>query len=633
LIKTIVNFQRNTKRAISVSADLLTIPITLWLSFCLRLDELYVPGNRVATAIALTTLVTIILFIRLGLYRAVIRFAGTQLLTTVFIGVSFSVLALAFFGFLLNASIPRSVPFIYFGLAIIAIGGTRFFIRSILTIDQRKASRDRVIIYGAGSAGIQLATALIQGTEYKPVAYVDDDKKKQGTIQQGLRVYKPRNIPKLIERTGASVVLLAISNTTPKRRAQIIEFLSKFEIRVQTIPGFADIVNGNALIEEIRDVEIEELLGRDTVPPAENLLDQCIMGKSVMVTGAGGSIGSELCRQVLARTPKILILFELSEIALYTIEQELRGKSGSTQLIAILGNVQDEDLLRNLMRSYEVATVYHAAAYKHVPIVEHNIIAGLRNNVFGSGAAARAAKDARVENFILISTDKAVRPTNFMGATKRLAEQILQNLALDKSTDTTFSMVRFGNVLGSSGSVVPLFKKQILAGGPVTVTHPEVTRYFMTIPEAVQLVIQASALSKGGDVFVLDMGQSVQISNLAKTMINLMGKSLRSDEEPGGEIEIEYSGLRPGEKLYEELLIGDNCVGTSHPKITRAIESQLDSDQLNTLLIDLKSASENQAHMRVLELMKQAVPEYQSQSGVHDFLFLANGAKNNVVNF
>lgn len=633
MIKTIVNFQRNTKRAISVSADLLTIPITLWLSFCLRLDELYVPGNRVATAIALTTLVTIILFIRLGLYRAVIRFAGTQLLTTVFIGVSFSVLALAFFGFLLNASIPRSVPFIYFGLAIIAIGGTRFFIRSILTIDQRKASRDRVIIYGAGSAGIQLATALIQGTEYKPVAYVDDDKKKQGTIQQGLRVYKPRNIPKLIERTGASVVLLAISNTTPKRRAQIIEFLSKFEIRVQTIPGFADIVNGNALIEEIRDVEIEELLGRDTVPPAENLLDQCIMGKSVMVTGAGGSIGSELCRQVLARTPKILILFELSEIALYTIEQELRGKSGSTQLIAILGNVQDEDLLRNLMRSYEVATVYHAAAYKHVPIVEHNIIAGLRNNVFGSGAAARAAKDARVENFILISTDKAVRPTNFMGATKRLAEQILQNLALDKSTDTTFSMVRFGNVLGSSGSVVPLFKKQILAGGPVTVTHPEVTRYFMTIPEAVQLVIQASALSKGGDVFVLDMGQSVQISNLAKTMINLMGKSLRSDEEPGGEIEIEYSGLRPGEKLYEELLIGDNCVGTSHPKITRAIESQLDSDQLNTLLIDLKSASENQAHMRVLELMKQAVPEYQSQSGVHDFLFLANGAKNNVVNF
>ena len=621
MIKAIVNLSRNIKRTISLGADLLAIPFTLWLSFCLRLDQLYVPESRVATAMALTTLVTVVLFVRLGLYRAVLRFAGTQMLTTVFIGVSFSVLALAFFGFLLNAAIPRSVPFIYLGLAIVTIGGTRFTIRSILTSAQRRADIDSVIIYGAGSAGIQLATALTQGAEYKPIAFVDDDRKKQGTIQQGLRVYKPRNIPKLINRTGASIALLAISNTTPGQRANIIQSLSQFEIRVQTIPGFADIVNGDARIEEIRDVEIEDLLGRDTVPPDKKLLDQCIHDKSVMVTGAGGSIGSELCRQVMARSPKTLVLFELSEIALYTIEQELKATNSATTLIAILGNVQDEELMRELMRCYEVETVYHAAAYKHVPLVEHNIIMGLKNNVFGSRAAASAAKSAGVENFILISTDKAVRPTNFMGATKRLAEQILQDFALDKTSRTTFSMVRFGNVLGSSGSVVPLFKKQILQGGPVTVTHPEVTRYFMTIPEAVQLVIQASALSEGGDVFVLDMGQSVQIASLAKTMINLMGKSLRSDGDPEGEIGIEYSGLRPGEKLYEELLIGDNCVGTSHPKITRALESHLETNHLKSMLSSLGTATDKLQHLHVMELMKEAVPEFQSETEIHDHLF------------
>jgi FlaA1/EpsC-like NDP-sugar epimerase len=577
---------------------------------------------------ALTTLVTVIFFVRLGLYRAVLRFAGTQMLTTVFIGVSFSVLALAFFGFLLNANIPRSVPFIYLGLAIITIGGTRFTIRSILTIDQRRANIDRVIIYGAGSAGIQLASALALGKEYKPVAYVDDDKKKQGTIQQDLRVYKPRHIPRLINRTGASIVLLAMSNTTPSTRARIIQSLSEFEIRVQTIPGFADIVNGDARIEEIRDIEIEDLLGRDSIPPDENLLDQCIQGKSVMVTGAGGSIGSELCRQVIARSPITLILYELSEYALYAIEQELESTNSETKVIAILGNVQDEDLLRELMYSYKVETVYHAAAYKHVPIVEHNIIMGLKNNVFGSRAAASAANSAGVRNFILISTDKAVRPTNFMGATKRFAELILQDFAVNQKSKTTFSMVRFGNVLGSSGSVVPLFRKQILQGGPVTVTHPEITRYFMTIPEAVQLVIQSSALSQGGEVFVLDMGRSVQIKNLAKTMIRLMGKSLRTSEDPDGEIEIEYSGLRPGEKLYEELLIGNNCVRTSHPKITRATESQLEASTLKSLYEEIVSACGSRNHQRIMELVKLAVPEYLNEPKIHDHMYLESKISN-----
>lgn len=629
MFKYIISFSRNTKRTIALSADLLVIPLTIWLSFCLRLDQLYVPGGRVATVISLSTIITIMLFVRLGLYRAVIRFAGTQLLTTVFLGVSFSVLCVAFLGFLFQAMIPRSVPFIYFGLAIIAIGGSRLFIRSLLTIEHG-SSRDRVIIYGAGSAGVQTATALSQGAEYLPIAFVDDDSKKQGSILQGLRIYKPRHIRKLISRHDASMVLLAISNTTPRQRAQIIEFLSEYEIRVQTIPGFADIVTGNASIEEIRDIEIEELLGRDTIPPNNALLDECTSGKSVMITGAGGSIGSELARQVLERNPTTLILFELSEIALYTIEQELSSKKNSTKLISILGNVQDEDLVYRLLTTFQVNTVYHAAAYKHVPLVEHNLVMGVRNNVFGSRAAASASARAQVENFILISTDKAVRPTNFMGATKRLAEQVLQNLALAQDTSTNFSMVRFGNVLGSSGSVVPLFKKQILAGGPVTVTHPDVTRYFMTIPEAVQLVIQASAMSEGGDVFVLDMGQSVKIANLAKTMIHLMGKSLCSIEEPEGEIEIEFSGLRPGEKLYEELLIGENSVGTSHPKITRAMEAQHDSSVLKSILDKLNTACENQNHTEILNLMCQGVPEYQAEQKTHDHLFRQSRASVNV---
>lgn len=616
MVHWLSNLSRNIKRILALSADLITLPIALWLSFALRLEEVYAPDVRIAITMALATVTSVAVFVRLGLYRAVIRYAGLQMFNTIFIGVSISVFLFSVLGFLFQASIPRSVPFIYFGIALIAISSTRLLIRHFLTMDQQQTTK-KVVIYGAGAAGLQLSNALLQGLEYQPVAFVDDDKAKQGSVINGLRVYKPRKIHTLRIDQDADQVLLAISNITPTRRGQIVNSLSEYNVRVKTIPGILELVDGTSKIQEIRDLKVEELLGRDQVPSDPELLETCIKRRSVLVTGAGGSIGSELCRQIAANSPKQLILFESSEFALYSIEQELSSCEYSFPIVPVLGNIQEQQTLLELMEKHEVETVYHAAAYKHVPLVEQNVIAGAKNNILGTKSVAAAAVSAKVSDFILISTDKAVRPTNFMGATKRFAEQILQDLAEDENISTKFCMVRFGNVLASSGSVVPRFKAQIEQGGPVTVTHPEITRYFMTIPEAVQLVIQAGTLGRGGDVFVLDMGSPVKIFELATTMIHLMGKSLRSEEKPDGDIEIHFTGLRPGEKLYEELLIGDNCVGTEHPKITRAMETKLDKATLSGFLRKITDACDAGKPSELIQLLNEAIPEYTPDTRFH----------------
>lgn len=491
-------------------------------------------------------------------------------------------------------------------------------------LSRRNANREAVIIYGAGSGGAQLVSALISGDDYLPVALVDDNMDLHGKRIHGLRVYSPARLEELVVKKGASGVLLAMPSASRRRRRQVLQRLSEFPVHVQTMPEIRDIVSGKARLADVRDVDVEDLLGRNPVPPNPMLLDACIKGKVVMVTGAGGSIGSELCYQILKLAPTRLVLFELSEAALYTIERKIRmlaGKKNSVcDIVALLGSVHHEHRVREVIRTFEVQTIYHAAAYKHVPIVEHNVFEGIHNNVFGTLYTARAAIDAGAESFVLISTDKAVNPVNVMGATKRFAELILQ--ALQTQTDSTkLSMVRFGNVLESSGSVVPLFKEQIRNGGPVTVTHRDIIRYFMTIPEAAQLVIQAGSMATGGDVFVLDMGKPVKILDLAERMIKLMGMTVRNSKQLDGDIEIEIIGLRPAEKLYEELLIGSNVTGTEHPRIMRADEDCLTLEALSELLDNLRQASQDLDYDKARKILLTAVKEYDPQHDIEDLIW------------
>ncbi len=580
---------RHSKQFLMIAADFIWLPLALWLAITLRWGEIqYTTDWRDYLVYILTTFFSVMVFLRLGLYRSVIRFMGTEAIIAVIKGISLSALIVGTLVFLTRAEgIPRSIPFIYWGLALFFVGGSRFavwlYYQSIL-----KKDTEKVAIYGAGDAGRQLLTALRQGGEYEPVAFIDDDRSIKGRVINGVKVFRPHHLPELIEKEAIAQILLAMPSVSTHQKRVIISKLEPFPVQVKTIPVLADIVSGKAKIEELREVDIEDLLGRDSVAPDNELFEHCIKNKVVMVTGAGGSIGSELCRQIIKHEPRQIILLEISEFALYSIEQELKKAlandhvSGNIQLTALLGSVQDEKRLWSIFTVYGVQTVYHAAAYKHVPIVEENIVEGIRNNIFGTLRSARAALAAEVETFVLISTDKAVRPTNIMGTTKRFAELVLQALAENTKTQqnaTRFCMVRFGNVLGSSGSVVPLFNRQIKNGGPVTVTHADIIRYFMTIPEAAQLVLQAGSLGssegQGGDVFVLDMGEPVKIAELAKKMIHLSGYEVKDDSNPEGDIEIIYTGLRPGEKLYEELLIGDNVTATRHPRIMRAEEKCL----------------------------------------------------------
>lgn len=616
-IRILLNAQRHNKRIITLIYDIFAILFSLYAAMALRLDTLYFNvGIPEVLSVLVTMSVTIFCFIRLGMYRAVLRYMMLPAIGYIFISVLISALTLTISEFFFRSFIPRSVPFIYAGLATLTLGGPRIFIRTIY-YHYYKRQKPNVIIYGAGSTGRDLAYSLIQGGEYHPVAILDDDSNKVGQIMFGIRVYHSNEFPQIQSLYQPVKLLLAINNINKGKRLRLVEKLSTWPIEVQSVPSVEDIATGKAQATDVQDLDVADLLGRAPVDPDKELLSKNILGKNVLVTGAGGSIGSELCRQILSQKPSKLVLFELNEYNLYKIDQELKGvkakTKSQTEIITALGSVQNENRLLNIMTTYQVETVYHAAAYKHVPIVEDNIVEGVRNNVFGTLSCANAAIRSDVKNFTLISTDKAVRPTNIMGATKRLAELVLQALA-DEHNSITFTMVRFGNVLGSSGSVVPLFKKQIRNGGPVTVTHPDITRYFMLIPEAAQLVIQTGAMGKNGQVFVLDMGESVKIVDLALRMIHLMGmKEFYDGKSDEGDIEIKFTGLRPGEKLYEELLIGENVQGTNHQKIMTACEEKLSWEKMKKLLKELDICCHSFDIECIRRLLLEAPTGYTSQ--------------------
>jgi FlaA1/EpsC-like NDP-sugar epimerase len=605
MFNKLLETSRTKKRIISLIYDAIAISVGLYVSVCLRFGTFDVSiTSKELMALGITIVASLVIFIRIGMYRAILRYMTQPAIVTIVIGVFLSGAALAIASFLTYSKIPRSVPFIYIATTMILIGAPRLLMRHIILLMGSLPFRDTepVIVYGAGRTGHQLMTAL-QDTGYRVAAFVDDNRSLHGTLLSNIKIHSPESLPKLIAATGAVKLLLALGRSSHSARLDVIKRLEKYHINVQTIPEIADILSGKARIENVRDVDVDDLLGRDTVQPMPELMLSSIFNKVVMVTGAGGSIGGELCRQIIELKPKVLILLDHNEYSLYRIEQELQVKGGgSSGLITMLGSVQNGHLLHRLMRDYAVQTIYHAAAYKHVPLVESNIVEGMKNNVFGTYECAAAAISVGVELFVLVSTDKAVRPTNVMGASKRFSELLLQGLA-ERQKATRFVIVRFGNVLDSSGSVVPLFREQIKSGGPVTVTHPDIIRYFMTIREAAQLVIQAGSMGQGGDVFVLDMGEPVKIVDLALRMIHLSGLSLRDDEHPDGDIEISYSGLRPGEKLFEELLVGDNVSTTIHSRIFRALEFFLPWVDMNEFLMELREACDNNNETRVLELL------------------------------
>jgi len=631
------SLNRSQKRLVSVVIDSLFLIVAFWLALLVRLDTSDVfLDSHYWFLMAVVCPVSILGFVKLGLYRAILRYMGLQALTAILFGVLASTISLVIASYFVQIGVPRTVPIIYMAFALVLIGGSRAVVRSVIGSGIKKEG-ESVIIYGAGVSGRQLVTALAQSHEYRPFAFVDDDSSLHGTVIQGVHVHSPSIIRKLVSQKTVTKILLAIPSASHSRRQQILAELEPLAVQVLTLPAMADLVNGNKLYTDIKEVDVEDLLGRDAVVPQVDLMASNITGKVVMVTGAGGSIGSELCRQILNLSPCKLVLFELSEFALYSIDKELSERVKASgleiEILPMLGSVQRENRVQAVMESFKVQTVYHAAAYKHVPLVEHNVVEGIRNNVFGTMYTARAAIAAKVETFVLISTDKAVRPTNVMGTTKRMAELSLQALAKE-SHNTRFCMVRFGNVLGSSGSVVPLFRKQIAAGGPVTVTHPEITRYFMTIPEAAQLVIQAGAMGKGGDVFVLDMGDSVKIVDLATKMIHLSGFKVKNADNPDGDIAVDYTGLRPGEKLYEELLIGDDVTGTEHERIMTAHEVMLPWAQLQVILDRLDTACHEFDHEKIREILLTTPTGFNPTDGICDLVWAVRNNKddqNNVV--
>jgi FlaA1/EpsC-like NDP-sugar epimerase len=625
--QAVLRLSRPTKRLIMVAADAVMLPFALVVALILKFDRLIEPAG-IGSLLTCAVLCGVGAFSVLGFYRAVIRFMGVKAIGRMIIGVILAVLGLAACGRLgLTTPVPASLLTIYCAIALLYVGGSRFLVRYFYLYGGKQLSAKRVAIYGAGEAGARLSAVLMGGPDFEPVAFVDDRAALQGSQINGLSVYAPEDLPQLVVTRQIERVLLAMPSASHRRRREVLAGLEPLSVHVQSLPDLADIISGKARIDELRDVDVCDLLGRDPVPPNPQLFASSISRKSVMVTGAGGSIGSELCRQILRVAPTRLVLFEMSELALYNIERELQEIAIREQLeveiVPLLGNANDPDRVREVLLAYAVQTLYHAAAYKHVPIVEHNVIRGVHNNVICTWHTAQAALETGVETFVLISTDKAVNPTNVMGATKRLAELVLQGLQ-ERTTTTRFCMVRFGNVLGSSGSVVPLFQEQIRRGGPVTVTHPQVIRYFMTIPEAAQLVIQAGSMAKGGDVFVLDMGRPVRIDDLARRMINLMGLSVRDPSNPDGDIEITYTGLRSAEKLFEELLIGNNITKTDHPMIMRAMEHSIPWGRMQQLLESLLSALQFSDCGRALSLLREAVAEYRPAEDICDYVWTRN---------
>ncbi|MGZ8174474.1 MULTISPECIES: polysaccharide biosynthesis protein [Methylobacter] len=647
---------RQKKAFILISADVFFAVFALWAALSLRWGELYVPKSDEWYLFAAAPVIAVPIFIKMGLYRAIIRYIEVRALWTI---IQATTLYALVFAFVLYESgikgVPRTVLPLNWLNMMLLVGSSRFFARWWLGElylnlgggrGVKSHSKKNVVIYGAGNAGVQLASALGYGREFRPIAFIDDDVLLQKQKVNGLRIYPLSSLRYLIERHQVSDILLAMPSANRARKSEIIRLLEPFAVHVMSMPGLSDIAQGKVTVDALQEVDIADLLGRDAVAPDQSLLHANIAGKVVMVTGAGGSIGSELCRQIIRLQPNSLILFEISEFALYAIEKELqhlltKRRAGSQladgmpaipgdinnaeeiKLIPVLGSVTNAKRCEKICNTFKVQTIYHAAAYKHVPMVERNPGEAVWNNIFGTLHVAQAAIKADVETFVLISTDKAVRPTNTMGATKRFAELILQALSLNAVNNlrTRFTMVRFGNVLGSSGSVVPLFKEQIARGGPVTVTDERIIRYFMTIPEASQLVIQAGAMGHGGDVFVLDMGEPIRIVDLAKRMIHLSGLEIKDAEHPDGDIEISYTGLRPGEKLYEELLIGDNVSKTDHARIMRAQELVIPWAELEKMLATLEQATEDDDFERVRGILADAVTGFIPQCEIEDVLW------------
>ncbi|UOD51391.1 polysaccharide biosynthesis protein [Orrella daihaiensis] len=636
LTDPLLDLPRPVKRAIVLLLDTLLCVVCVWLAFYLRLDEwirLYNdPYWHGDWASAISVAIAIPLFVTHGFYRVIFRHANL-----VAIGMVARAFALygAIYATIITViglpGIPRSVGIIQPLLLLVGVGASRaiahYWLGGAYHRILKRASLPKALIYGAGVAGRQLAVAMAGSQEMRVVGFLDDDKRLHRQMLHNLKIYDPTDLQSIVSDNGVTTILLALPSINRHRRNEILAMLKAAKVAVRTLPSVTDLAQGKVTVSDLRELEIEDLLGRDPVPPDHALLSKNIQDKVVLVTGAGGSIGSELCRQIVDISPKKLVLLEQSEFALYQIHAELDRRvrnlasdsnKQSAELVALLGSVQDEQQMTDIMHELRPDTVYHAAAYKHVPLVEANPTQGIKNNVFGTLVTAKAALDAGVSDFVLISTDKAVRPTNVMGASKRLAEMVLQAMAAESASDsktTRFSMVRFGNVLGSSGSVVPKFRQQIRDGGPVTVTDAEVTRYFMTIPEAAQLVIQAGAMAKGGDVYVLEMGESVKIMDLAKRMIELSGLTLKTPSHPDGDIAIEITGLRPGEKLYEELLIGNNPQATSHPRIMRANEEYLSWPELTTRLETLAELIRHDDHGSIGMLLRQLVSGYEPSKG------------------
>ena len=626
----ILKLPRLTKRAIALLADVAMCLLSVWLAFYLRTGVFHALHSGVIAAMIVAVLTAVPIFIVSGLYRAVFRYEGFAAAVAIMQAMAaYTLIYAVIFTVFGVDKVPRTVGIIQPALLIVFVflsrGLVRLFLSGEYQLQIRESKLPRVIIYGAGNTGRQLLYALESGRAVRVAAFVDDDKRLQGCMLGGLKIYPPRRIPALLRAFGSNTVLLAIPSASRSRRREIVNSLQQCKANVRTVPSYDEIASGKVAVNTLRELEIDELLGRDPVAPKKELLVKTVQHKTVMVTGAGGSIGSELCRQIIRLEPVRLLLAERSEFAVYQIYHELlehTAKGTQVEVVPLLADVTDADRMREIMQTWRPQTVYHAAAYKHVPMVEHNPLEGVENNVFGTLIAARAAKDAGVEDFVLISTDKAVRPTNVMGASKRMAELVLQAMAQTDPGRTIFTMVRFGNVLGSSGSVVPRFREQIRSGGPVTLTHPDITRYFMTIPEASQLVLQAASLGRGGDVFLLDMGKPVKIYDLAVRMIALSGLTVKDKEHPNGDIEIQITGLRPGEKLYEELLIGDELQKTEHPRIFRAVEKSLPMQRMKELTGELVEALAKRDRAWVMRIIQEAVPEFAPRDGIGDWVTL-----------
>ncbi|MEP2987448.1 MAG: nucleoside-diphosphate sugar epimerase/dehydratase [Parasphingorhabdus sp.] len=617
LLEKIAGLSRWQKQAIVLFLDVILCVQSIWIAYSLRIG-VWVYWDIAVQKVVLVAIVTMLpVFYFVGVYNAIFRYAGSGMMKTLVRAfMVYSVPIVAIFAIIGLSGVPRTIgiiqPIIFFIMVGFSRVTARYLMVDVLGRNKFGGERKSFLIYGAGSAGQQVATSMRSEPTMQMRGFVDDDKRLNGQKLDGDKVFWSGDLPNLIEKYAVTDILLALPNISRKKRRLIVDQIQRFKVHVQTLPNMKDIVDGQVSFNDIRELDIEDLLGREPVTPNELLLGRTIVGKTVMVTGAGGSIGSELCRQIVLSGASKLLLFELSEFSLYQVEKELKklhsenGLQG-IEVVPILGSVSDSNRLMEVFELWQPDTVFHAAAYKHVPLVEANPVEGMRNNVLGTFEVANAAYQSQISDFILISTDKAVRPTNMMGATKRCAEQVVQAFA-EKDGATKFSMVRFGNVLGSSGSVVPLFRQQIEMGGPITLTHKDVTRYFMTIPEASQLVIQAGGMAKGGEVFVLDMGKSVRIIDLARTMVQLSGLTVRSDDNPDGDIEIVEVGLRPGEKLYEELIIGNNPTQTIHDRIMMAHERFVDWEGIVEILHEMRNCRD---HDKAIALVQKLVPEFE----------------------